>query len=57
MVAISYEKVVIAVEQYFGRINADIFSFSVQEHFPSMFKKCPNPKRKLFFSTWESITK
>ena len=45
--AITYGKGVIAAEQYFGRINADIFSSFVTEHFTSMFKRCPNPKGKL----------
>ena len=48
MAAIAYEKGVIAAEQYFGRINTDRFSSFVSEHFASMFKKCPNPKGKLF---------
>ena len=48
MAAIAYGKGVIAAEQYFGRINADTFSSFVREHFASMFKKCPNPKGKLF---------
>ena len=42
------KKGVIAAEQYFGRINTDTFSSFVSEHFASMFKKCPNPKGKLF---------
>ena len=48
MAAIAYGKGVIAAEQFFGRINADTFSSFVSEHFASMFKKCPNPKGKLF---------
>ena len=44
MVDIAYGKGVIAAEQYFRRINAGTFSSFVYEHFPSMFKKCPNPK-------------
>ena len=48
MTAIGYGKGVIAAEQYFGRINADTFSSFVHEHFASMFKKCHNPKGKLF---------
>ena len=48
MAAIAYGKGVIAAEQYFGRINADTFSSFVSQHFASMFKKCPNPKGKLF---------
>ena len=35
MVAIGYGKGVIAAEQYFGRIDADIFSSFVHEHFAS----------------------
>ena len=46
--AIAYGKGVIAAEQYFGRINADTYSSFVHEHFASIFKKCPNPKGKLF---------
>ena len=48
MAAIAYGKGVIAAEQYFGRINADTFSFLVHENFASMFKKCPNLRRKFF---------
>ena len=48
MAAIAYGKGVIAAEQYFGRINADTFSPFVHENFASMFKKCPNLRRKLF---------
>ena len=48
VVAIAYGKGVIAAEQYFGRINADTYSSFVHEHFASIFKKCPNPKGKLF---------
>ena len=48
MAAIAYGKGVIAAEQYFGRISADTFSSFVHEYFASMFKKCPNPKEKLF---------
>ena len=48
VVAIAYGKGVIAAEQYFGRINADTYSSFVHEHFASVFKKCPNPKGKLF---------
>ena len=48
MAAIAYGKGVIAAEQYFGRSNADTFSSFVHEHFANMFKKCPNPKGKLF---------
>ena len=48
MAAIAYGKGVIVAEQYFGRINADIFSSFVREHFASMFKKSANPKGKLF---------
>ena len=47
--AIAFGKGVITAEQYFGRINADTFSSFVYEHFASMFKKCPNPKGKLFW--------
>ena len=46
--AIVYGKGVVAARRYFGRINADTFSSFVREHFASMFKKCPNPKGKLF---------
>ena len=48
MAAIAYGKGVIAAEQYFERINADTFSSFVHEHFANMFKKLPNPNRKLF---------
>ena len=48
MAAITYGKGVIAVVQYFGRIKADAFSSFVCEHFPSMFRKYPNSKGKLF---------
>ena len=48
MAAIAYGKGVIAEEQHFGRINADTFSSFIHEHFASMFKKCHNPKEKLF---------
>ena len=48
MAAIAYGKGVIAVEQYFERINADTISSYVHEHFASMFKTCPNPKSKVF---------
>ena len=44
----AYEKGVIATEQYYGRINAERFPAFVREHFPSMFKKGANPRRKLF---------
>ena len=47
MAAIAYGKGVIAAEQYFGRISADTLSSFVHEHFASMFKKCPNPKKKI----------
>ena len=48
MTAIGYGKGVIAAEQYFGRINADTFSSFFHENFASMYKKCPNLRRKLF---------
>ena len=48
MTAIGYGKGLIVALQYFGRINADTFSTFVHEHFRSIFKKCPNPKGKLF---------
>ena len=48
MAAIAYGKGVIAAEQYFGRINADTFSSFFHENFASMYKKCPNLRRKLF---------
>ena len=48
MAAIAYQKGVTAAEQHFRRINTDTFSSFVSEHFASMFKKCPNPKGKLF---------
>ena len=48
MAAITYGKGVIAVVQYFGRIKADAFSSFVCERFPSMFRKYPNSKGKLF---------
>ena len=48
MAAIAYGKGIIAAEQSFGRINADTFSSFVSDYFASMFKKCPNRKRKLF---------
>ena len=48
MAAIAYGKGVIAAEQYYGRINGDTFFSFVHEHFASIFRKCPNLKRKLF---------
>ena len=48
MAAIAYGKGVIAAEQYFRRINADTFSSFFHENFASMYKKCPNLRRKLF---------
>ena len=48
MAAIAYEQGVVGAELYFGRINADTFSFFDHEHFASMLKNCPNPKGKLF---------
>lgn len=40
MTAMAYGKEVHAVEQYFGRINADKFFFFVCEHIANIFKTC-----------------
>ena len=48
MAAIAYGNGVVPAEQYFGRINADTLSSFVHELFASIFRKCPNLRRKLF---------
>ena len=47
VVAISYTKGVICCEQY-SKMSGTYFSSFIHKHFDSLFKRCINPKSKLF---------
>lgn len=48
LVAIAYKRGVILCEQYHGKINGDMFSKFIEEHFPRTFESSANPRGKLF---------
>ena len=48
IVAMSHNKGVIFCEQYFGKINGEMFADFKHKYFEEAFEKCNSPKDKLF---------